>query len=73
MGILDAVLSDLMVNGNKHRFLLKDAGDDRPRFTASVFFKDESSMKTYKAGDRNIHIADFRSAKKAREYLVAPN
>lgn len=70
MGILDAILSDLTMSGGKHRFVLKDASDDRPRFTASIFFKNESSMKAYKSENQHTHITAFRSAKKAREYVT---
>lgn len=70
IGIMDAILADVTRKGNKHRIVLKDAGEDRPRYTSSIFFADEESMKAYKESDHNERITAFHDAKKAREYLL---
>lgn len=70
MGIIDAVLADFAKKGKKHKIVLKDASEDRPRYTSSIFFKDEASMKAYKEGDHNARITAFHTTKRAREYLL---
>lgn len=71
MGIVDAILADVTQKGKKRRIVLKDAGEDHPRYTSSIFFSDEVSMKAYKESDHSARITAFRDAKRAREYLLS--
>ena len=68
MGIMDAVLSDVSKKGKKYKIILQNASEERTRFTSSIFFKDEVSMKAYKEEDHNQRIKAFYAAKRAREY-----
>ena len=69
MGILDAVLAEFNKQGKKQRIVLKDASEDHPRYTSSIFFKDDDSVEQYKEGDHNARITAFHDAKRAKDYL----
>lgn len=71
LGIIDAVLADFVRKGKKHKIVLSDVSEDRPRYTTSLFFKCEQDMMKYKEGDHNERLTAFHKAKKAREYLRA--
>lgn len=70
IGILDAVLADFSKKGKNHKIVLKDVSEESPCYASSIFFKNEDMMKMYKAGDHNLRISQFTSAKRAREYYM---
>lgn len=69
VGIMDAVLGDVTKKGKKRRIVLQDASEDCPRYTSSIFFRDEADMRAYKESDRSVRITAFKTAKRAREHF----
>lgn len=70
LGIVDAVLADFSKRGKKHKIVLGDASDERPRYTASLYFRSEEEMRAYQKTDHNKRFAAFHEAKRARDYLT---
>ncbi len=46
------------------------ASEDCPRYTSSIFFRDEADMRAYKESDHSARITAFKAAKRAREYFL---
>lgn len=69
VGIADAVLTDFSKNKKKHKIVLGDASEERPRYTASLYFKNEEEMNEYRKMDHNKRFSAFHKAKCARDYL----
>ncbi len=71
MGIANAVLAGFTQKSGKQKIVLSDVSEEKPRHTASLFFKSEAEMKEYKEIDHNKRFTAFFEAKRAREYLAA--
>lgn len=70
IGIVDAVLADFSKHKKKHKIVLGDASDERPRYTASLYFRSEEEMRAYQKTDHNKRFSAFHEAKRARDYLT---
>lgn len=70
LGIVDAILADFSKYKTKHKIALGDASDERPRYTASLYFRSEEEMRVYQKTDHNKRFTAFHEAKRARDYLT---
>lgn len=68
--VFNSRLTGVVEEGDTYRIQLDDDSEAQPRFTSMLCFKDNDSMRTYKAGDRNDMLTKFREAKRARQYII---
>lgn len=68
--VFNSKLIGVVEEEDTYRLQLDDDSEAQPRFTSMLCFKDNDSMRTYKAGDRSDMLTKFHEAKRARQYII---